>query len=241
MKINFKLSQLNEMNIEQSNSFYWDLKLKVIKHFFKEIFTKDSNVLDIGCGTGFIAANLGVNPQNFTGQDVFEESEFFLRKNIGNDCIFTNKPIGLLDKNFYQIILLLDVIEHINDDVEFLKTINSLLTPSGVLILTTPAHQWLYSQLDKEAGHIRRYSHAELDEKLKNAGFTKISSSSFLIITLPLQVISRIFLNKTKINAINEHSSWINKFLKILNSIDLVLCKSKLFKFGGSLVVIYKK
>ena len=241
MKINFKSSQLNEMYFEQSNSFYWDLKSKVIKHYFKKCVSKDSNVLDIGCGTGFIAANLDLYPKKYTGQDVFPESEFFLRRNLGNECFFTNKSIDMLDKNYYQTILLLDVIEHINEDVEFLKIINSLLMDKGILILTTPAHQWLFSQLDKEAGHVRRYSHTELDEKLKLAGFKRVYLSSFLILTLPFQIISRLLLDKSKINGFREHSSWINKFLKLLNTVDLLLCRSNLFKIGGTLVVVYEK
>lgn len=239
--INFNSYQLSEMNIEQSISFYWDLKLKVIRYFFNKYYTIDSKVLDIGCGTGFIAANLNIIPSNYSAQDVFQESEIFLRKNIGNEITFINSQIELINKNNYQIILLLDVLEHVNDDLNFLNIVNSLLTDNGILIITTPAHQWLYSQLDKDAGHVRRYSHKQLDDKLKNAGFKKISTSSFLIITLPLQIISRIILNKSNSTVIKEHNSWINSFLKLLNPFDLLLCKSMFFKFGGSLVFVYKK
>jgi 2-polyprenyl-3-methyl-5-hydroxy-6-metoxy-1,4-benzoquinol methylase len=66
---------------------------------------------------------------------------------------------------------LFDVLEHIEDDVSFLKTLSGLLIQGGRLYLTVPAHQVLWSVVDEHAGHYRRYTVKSLSKVLSHAGF----------------------------------------------------------------------
>ncbi len=64
-----------------------------------------------------------------------------------------------------------NVLEHIEDDRGTLADMFALLQPGGRLVLLVPALSWLYGTLDRHLRHFRRYEKAELEEKLKGAGF----------------------------------------------------------------------
>jgi SAM-dependent methyltransferase len=66
----------------------------------------------------------------------------------------------------------MNVLEHIEDDRAALRGIYRALQPGGRLILLVPAHPQLYGTLDTVVGHFRRYTRADGDEKMRDAGFT---------------------------------------------------------------------
>jgi SAM-dependent methyltransferase len=66
---------------------------------------------------------------------------------------------------------LFDVLEHIEDDAGFLAKVANLLQPGGYLYLTVPAHRWLWSLADVDAGHFRRYTAEGLRTHFERAGF----------------------------------------------------------------------
>lgn len=77
-----------------------------------------------------------------------------------------------------------DVLEHIEDDASFLIRLRTLLAPHGLLYLTVPAFQWLWSGADVRAGHFRRYTLKSLRRVLEKAGF-EIVFDSYLYWFLP--------------------------------------------------------
>lgn len=79
---------------------------------------------------------------------------------------------------------LFDVIEHIPDDVAFLKEVGSKLTADGVVYATVPAYGWLWSIDDEEAGHFRRYSKRGAASVFQEAGFD-IVYTTYLFAPLP--------------------------------------------------------
>jgi SAM-dependent methyltransferase len=92
---------------------------------------------------------------------------------------------------------LFDVLEHIEDDERFIQTVIQVLRPAGRIYLTVPAHQWLWSITDVEAGHFRRYSTRQLSSRFTAAGFDVLYATYFfealvapfyLLRTLPFQL-----------------------------------------------------
>ena len=71
----------------------------------------------------------------------------------------------------YDTIICLNVLEHIEDDVQALRNMRSLLKPKGKLVLYVPANPRLYCEIDRGVGHYRRYVERELTGKMKQAGF----------------------------------------------------------------------
>jgi SAM-dependent methyltransferase len=76
------------------------------------------------------------------------------------------KPVAAPDS-----IAAVNVMEHIQDDEQFLRDANRILAPSGTILLFVPALPGLYGTLDSQFGHFRRYVKPELASKLKASGF----------------------------------------------------------------------
>jgi hypothetical protein len=74
--------------------------------------------------------------------------------------------------------LLFDVLEHIESEGDFLQSAKFHLTGSGILLVNVPAHQFLHSDYDRAAGHVRRYSVNHLAEVAEENGF-KIRALSY--------------------------------------------------------------
>jgi SAM-dependent methyltransferase len=67
--------------------------------------------------------------------------------------------------------VLVNVLEHVADDVGALKHVCALLRPGGQLCILVPAHEWLYGSIDRTYGHVRRYRRREMAAKMQQAGF----------------------------------------------------------------------
>jgi hypothetical protein len=132
-----------------------------------ENFPRKENVLDYGAGIGTLAI-------------LFETREGLKPKCLENDsnlkCILMARGFECYD-NTQQIDELFDgiytsnVLEHINDDVNALKQIGSVMKLQANLVLYVPAFKCLYSSWDASVGHYRRYNKKELILKLDAAGF----------------------------------------------------------------------
>jgi SAM-dependent methyltransferase len=84
-----------------------------------------------------------------------------------------------------------DVLEHIDDDEATLRWLFSVLEPGGVLVLTVPAHPFLFDEADVMAFHRRRYRRRELLEKLRRAGFAVRLLTHFMAPLVPLMMVTR--------------------------------------------------
>ena len=78
-----------------------------------------------------------------------------------------------------------DVIEHIEHDAEALRSLHSMLGEGGRIYATVPAHRWLWSSVDREAGHYRRYTVRQLRELFAASGFD-VEFCSYYFWPLPL-------------------------------------------------------
>ncbi|MFN2493356.1 MAG: class I SAM-dependent methyltransferase [Pyrinomonadaceae bacterium] len=74
-------------------------------------------------------------------------------------------------------IIYINVLEHIEDDVEELEVVHNTLGPGGRLFLFVPALRWLYGSFDRQIGHHRRYTLEQLNEACQQAGFRVLRSS----------------------------------------------------------------
>jgi hypothetical protein len=77
--------------------------------------------------------------------------------------------------NAYDLILLMDVIEHLEHDLEFLKAALEHLKPGGLVAINVPAHKLFYGKYDEVAGHKRRYGAAQIESLFRQAGVKPLS------------------------------------------------------------------
>ena len=148
---------------------------------------------------------------------------------------------------------LFDVVEHIENDLNFLTQMHRFLKDDGLIFITVPAYDVLWSKDDEDAGHFRRYTTKELENKLKAAGFT-IEYSTYIFSILPIAVfLFRTLPNKMGLNQNssnlkkqrNEHiqkKGIVNKILDYIWEFELnKIRKGKKILFGGSCFVIGRK
>lgn len=145
-------------------------------------------------------------------------------------------------------VCLFDVLEHIENDEEFLGKLRNYLMLNGKVYLTVPAYHFLWSKEDEESGHYRRYTLKSLNRIFSNAGFRILYNSYFFsLLPLPIFILRTIpsLLNRKSKRSKSEivqtdhikQSPWLDRYLQLENRI---LEKSKI-PFGGSCILVAEK
>jgi SAM-dependent methyltransferase len=90
-----------------------------------------------------------------------------------------------------DLVVALDVIEHLDDDVGVVRRIFDVLAPGGVLVAHVPTHPWMFSSHDVHLGHRRRYRPRLLRSLLRDAGFERVHDTPLFMTTLVLLAVWR--------------------------------------------------
>lgn len=151
--------------------------------------TADTVIMEIGCSSGFLIRDLVKSfPDAIViGVDVVKEPLYRLARNLpGVPLIRFDLLQCTLPDQSVDILVMLNVLEHIEDDVAALKNAFKLLKPGGSLVIEVPAGPYLYDTYDAELLHFRRYSAKELRDKLIKSGFqvSRMSHLGFLLFPL---------------------------------------------------------
>lgn len=136
--------------------------------------------LDIGCGRGAVTRILARRTRRIIATEVTREAVQTAAEALSD---VANVEIHLLDLfapaadrpefsvQRFDLILLSEVLEHLEDDLNALQLIRPLLKDEGVLVITVPREPRMWSVEDELWGHKRRYLRADLVRKLETAGF----------------------------------------------------------------------
>jgi len=126
-------------------------------------------ILDVGCGAGNMIHHLsrygkvlGID-NNPIPLRIAHQRGYDARLAPAEDMPF--------DDDSFELVTVLDVIEHCDDDTQILSECFRVCTPGGLIAVTVPAFQWLWSSNDVINDHKRRYSASELQAKVAEAGF----------------------------------------------------------------------
>ena len=146
-------------------------------------------VMEIGCSSGFFIRDLCRALPNATviGADVVKVPLLNLARTLPGvplirfDLLQCPLPDACVD-----VLVMLNVLEHIEDDVRALQCAFKLLRPGGVLVLEIPAGAYLYDAYDAQLCHFRRYSAGEVRGKLAAAGFRVKRQSHLGFLLFPL-------------------------------------------------------
>jgi hypothetical protein len=152
-------------------------------------------VFDIGCGDTFVAEELARRyphvqfnavDSNFTDQLI---ETLRTRLTVPNVSLFATLESVSVPKPA-ALVLLMDVIEHVPDDVKFLGDIanRSFVGAETRLLITVPSFQWLFSSHDRFLGHYRRYSGRTLRRLFKNVQLVCVEGGYLFASLLPVRV-----------------------------------------------------
>lgn len=221
----------------------WEIsKAYALRHIISSElnFGNPIHILDVGCGDAYIVSNImeGGKIAEVDAVDInlseIQKSHFSTKHNFS----FHNSYDELKKKN-YDLILMLDVLEHVQDDKQFLSDIaNNYLTEDGFLLITVPAFNFLFSSHDRFLRHYRRYSGTELGRLINQSGIILISSGYLFLSLVFLRLLScayeRLSINKRfKNTGVGDwrYGSVITKTLASILSLENLLL-IQLSKFG---------
>ena len=155
-------------------------------------FPPDGVILDVGGGNGYVARALidAGFPTALLEPGAEGAANARTQRNIPDVICATLEDAGLAPRGTAAVGLF-DVLEHIDEDAGFVAKIHALLQPGGLVYATVPAHQWLWSSTDEDAGHFRRYSTTQLGARFRSAGFDILYATYFFQILLPPFVLMR--------------------------------------------------
>lgn len=131
-----------------------------------------NRILDLGCGAGLTLQSLSRFGRVF-GLDASETAIHYSRKNSDGPLVLGSLEEGLPFKpRAFRLITMLDLLEHVKDDVSAVVSVTALLEKDGLLVCTVPAFPALWSRHDEVNRHLRRYDKAELAATLTAAGLS---------------------------------------------------------------------
>jgi len=236
-------------NLEEKH--WWFLgRRKIVFSMLNKYLLNGSQlrILDVGCGTGATLRELE-KYGHATGIDISEQAVKFCKLR-GCQDVHKIDQWGLFFEDYtFDVVVALDVIEHIADDCAALSEYYRVTKQNGILVVTVPAYNFLWGAHDELNDHKRRYVANDLKNKVEKAGFAVRKLTYFNTFLFPFVLLVRMGQRVTKmINGRYEaasdlklYHSGINDFLKTAFVLEERLLRKYDFLFGVSLLCVAKK
>jgi ubiquinone/menaquinone biosynthesis C-methylase UbiE len=200
-------------------------------------------LLDLGCGTGGMLVHLQrLAPA--VGLDTAPEAAETCRKRGVPFVMGWGSTLPFRDGSF-GMVTALDVIEHIPEEHGVLLEMRRVLRPGGVLLVTVPAYQFLWSRHDELNHHKRRYSRRELGAVLTRAGFTIEKLSYYNTLLFPAAVarkaVMRFRTQDGPASHLDDVPGPINAVLRRILLGEQPLLRRWDLPFGASLICVARR
>ncbi|MEE2887099.1 MAG: class I SAM-dependent methyltransferase [Planctomycetota bacterium] len=239
----FALLEENHFWFKGRRTIFFDL---IGRTMSKQGPNPEREILEIGCGAGGMLGPLS-NFGNVTGIDISHEYTRFCQKR-GYERVVTGSGYELpFRSNSFDMVALFDVIEHIPDDQKVLEEVRRVLKPGGQVFISVPAYQFMFSQNDRVAHHLRRYTASRLNAVLAKAGLHSKKTTYFNTFLFPL-ILPAVMVLKLKeklfglpqglTNLSHEFKEPVNGFFGWVMGSERWLLRHIEFPFGHSLIAM---
>lgn len=150
----------------EERHFWWASRRELVSRLVSDL--DRPAILDVGCGSGLLARQLSDSGATVTGVDVASHPQW---DNGGSGVFLEGDYLELApDLGVFDIVLALDVAEHVGDESQFVASLTENVRPGGRVIVTVPAYEWLWSPHDDLNQHFRRYTRSRLRKALTAGG-----------------------------------------------------------------------
>jgi len=232
----------------EAGHFWFVGRNAILEDCMRRFFAQAGNILEIGCGTGFVLNNTrnSYPSARLSGSDIFTEGLYYAKQRVPTASFFQMDACHIPYRDEFDLICSFDVLEHIDDDQAALVQMYQACQSGGGLMLTVPQHRWLWSSTDDYAHHKRRYTREELVARVNKAGFRVEYATSFVSLLLPVMMVSRL-LQKSgdaddQMDAGFKIGKLVNRLLLSVMKVERGLISLGLtFPVGGSLLLVARK
>lgn len=205
---------------------------------------KTLEVCDLGAGCGSVLLELSKR-YTAVGMDLADEAIGYSRAR-GVTILRGRLPDRVpFQPARFDAVLALDVIEHVADDVAAVQASTRLLKPNGILVLSVPAHQWLWTKRDEAHGHKRRYSFRDLRQLLNASGLSIEFMSYFNCFLFPLALAERLARKHLGLDRVGPDLSlppaMMNTAMQMAFSAEAMILPHAHLPFGLSLIAIGRR
>jgi SAM-dependent methyltransferase len=179
-------------DVASTGHFWIARRFQVLTKLANDAIERAHSAAEIGCGNGLLQKEI---EDRYDKPVVgFDLNELALRKNVSRLSPLYCYDIHQRNSEFqnrFDLLLLCDVLEHITNESEFLQSVKFHLAHSGVLVVNVPALQVLFSDYDRAAGHVRRYSLKQLVKVAEENGFRVRKATYWGLPLLPLLLLRK--------------------------------------------------
>jgi SAM-dependent methyltransferase len=150
-----------------------------------------ARILDAGCGSGRNMVEFARHGA-VTGIELSATSVALARERDAGDVVEGSVLEMPFEADAFDLAASLDVIEHLQDDLQALRELRRVVAPGGSLLVTVPAYQWLWSGHDEINHHHRRYTRRSLQRIGEQAGWQQVRTTYFNSLLLPAAILLRV-------------------------------------------------
>lgn len=205
---------------------------------------KDSEILEAGCGAGANLEMLGRYGKVY-GFEPYEFMREYSQKIANADVKDGILPGGVPFAQKFDLVCALDVIEHIENDTESLKSLCEATKPGGYAVFTVPAYMFMWSKHDERNHHFRRYTIKTFRAALEGSGYEIAKISYYNTLLFPAAFCVRML--KSALKHENEDDlkmpsmAPMNTLLTNIFSSERHILKYSSMPFGLSVIAVCKK
>jgi trans-aconitate methyltransferase len=218
---------------------------KLVERFAPVQSNGKLRVCELGCGTG---ANLDVVKDRYdvVGVDSSLQALEYARSRLGARVFQGELPADIdLPAESFDVLLLSDVVEHVEDDRGSMDTAMRLLKAGGIVVVTVPANPWLYSEYDVRLHHVRRYSKKQFQTLMKGTGgeIKLLSYFNTLLFSpaVAVRLLGKVMPKRDPMRALEVPRKAVNEVLATTMMSEAMALGRLPLPFGLSLVAVIKK
>lgn len=204
---------------------------------------ENARILEVGAGTGHNFPVL----EKYGRLDAVEldaPARALATQRLGRPVHDAALPeLAGIDDAAYDLVALLDVLEHVEDDRAALEGLRRVVAPGGKLLLTVPAYQWMWSHHDAAHHHFRRYDRARLDALASAHGWRRRHSSYFNSHLFPPIAAARLLGKLTKSESADDAvpPKPVNALLRTVFGAERAWVGRMAMPFGVSILGLYER
>lgn len=232
------------VHIEEDRGHWWfrgrlAVLLSVLRH---RLPPGPLRLLELGCGTGNVVTALGEFGEAIGMEPCAELRD--VARAAGLDVRPGSLPGDLaVDPGWADVVLMLDVLEHLDDAEAALAAAGRALGLGGLLVLTVPAYPWLWSAHDVVLGHRRRYTAGTLAGAVRRAGFVVERVTYFNTALFPAVALVRLLgrLRGTRNHDLRRPPAPINRMLAGVFALERHVLRRVDLPFGASVLLLGRR